>query len=59
MLEADVTITIYKEAVMGHPPTVTTPEALEFRKEVDASILKRREWAKQNNVKFEFQIPYE
>lgn len=57
MLKASEAITIDKEAVLGIPPTITTPEALAFRERMDSRVLRRKAWAKRNNVKFEFQIP--
>ncbi len=38
MLHTDEIIKIYKESVLHMDPTLTTPEALEYRKEMDAEV---------------------
>jgi len=53
MLGTDTLIKIYKESVLGMDPTITSPEALEYRKEVDAECEEIRKSGKS------FDMPHE
>ena len=59
MLGADDVIKIDKEAVLGLKPTITTPEALALRKEVDEELRQQREMSERTGKMIEFTIPDE
>jgi len=59
MLGADVVIKIDKEAVLGLKPTITTPEALALRAELDVEIQQQRDEAKRTGIPIELTIPNE